>query len=259
MPTPPQSASCSGHQRGHRYVGQYAAVGCDRVLAGGGRGDRDVGFVGGCLRQAADLPARAAAVRRLLCADRASGLRWDGDRRTSRSGGRWRDDSGLRTQLVVGGEHRRRAGAGGVPVGGCCSGGRCCRPLARWRAGGRHQLAGSVLGRRRCGGSVHALDLRGRDRVARRRPGPIHRLRRRRAGRTDPRAVGPGAEQGKRLGMGVGGYSRVACRIRRSGVRFRSGRAQGRSPVCSISRCCATGSWWVPRSRSSSAPAPSTR
>ena len=74
-----------------------------------------------------------------------------------------------------------------------------------------------------------------------------------------PDAVHPRAEQGQRLGLDVAGHPRLPGR-RRSPRASRSSRWRSGSPSrCSTWPCCATGSWSAPPSRSSSAPARSTR
>ena len=97
------------------------------------------------------------------------------------------------------------------------------------------------------------------DRVARPEPAPLDRLRGDRAGRAHPCAVHTRPEQGQRLGLGVARHARLAWRWPSSQA-SRSSPWNGGSPSrCWTWRCCATGSWSVPRSPSSSAPAPSTR
>ena len=66
-------------------------------------------------------------------------------------------------------------------------------------------------------------------------------------------------EQGQRLGMDVRWPRSGAWRCPWSRDSRSSPWRSGSPSRCSTSPCCATGSWSAPRSRSSSAPAPSTR
>ena len=79
------------------------------------------------------------------------------------------------------------------------------------------------------------------------------------AHRADPGAAHPRAEQGRRLGLGVGRHARAASPSVSRQDSPSSPSSGGWPSRCSTSDCCATASSSARRSPSSSVPAPSTR
>ena len=87
----------------------YSLVGAATIVTSGSLGD--------VFGQETHLPARPAAVHRLVRADRALRLGRHGDRRALHPGRIGRDDPGLWAQPADGGHPRRRQAAGSLALG----------------------------------------------------------------------------------------------------------------------------------------------
>ena len=179
------------------------------------------GFAGRCVRAQAGLPAGPAAVRHLVRAHRPVVLGRCRDRGTDDPGRGRLDNPGLRAEPALRRQQRSGPAAGRVTVGRRGGGRGCSGTPGRRCARRAHRLAGPVLARRGDRHRVHGHHVRDGVRVTRPQPLTSDRLPGIRAHRADPGAGHPGAQQGQRLGLVLGGDHRLPCGRHRRGVRVR--------------------------------------
>ena len=230
-------------ERGRRRPRRAAAMGGDRLHARRRGCDRDLRGARRRVRPQARLPRRAPALHRFVRADRAVDERRRDHRRSADPGCFGRHDPRLRDEPALGRLLGQGTDAGDHGLGRCFGGGGSNGPAHRRRTRGVERLARAVLARRWDRRRVHPAHARQGAGVTRPGAGPLDRLRRHGSDRRRSRSARPRVQQGRRLGLDVGGHTRVLRRLRRRRRALRGRREAGLGPT----------------SRSRPAPQPDTR